>query len=212
MPAASILPSSRRVRLLLAGLAAVVALLLAYAAGVVSAGLYAPGEDSPEAGFARDMSLHHAQAVEMGMLAYQRATNPEVRHEGYDIALTQQGQIGTMKAWLDKWHVSRSGDQPPMAWMPGGDKELTPDGRMPGMASDAELTKLNTVTGKDFDILFCQLMIRHHLGGIHMADAILTLSHNPDVTSLAQSMKSGQQTEITIFTNLLTSMGAKPLQ
>jgi uncharacterized protein (DUF305 family) len=209
---ATILPS-RRARLFAAGLAAVVLLVLAYAAGVVSAGLYtSPGEESAEAGFARDMSLHHGQAVEMGMLAYAQATNPEVRHEGYDIALTQQAQIGTMKAWLDKWHVSRSGDQEPMAWMPNGAKELTPDGRMPGMASDAELTKLNTVTGKDFDILFCQLMIRHHLGGIHMVDAILKLSHNSDVVTLARSIREGQQKEITIFENLLTSMGGKPLE
>jgi uncharacterized protein (DUF305 family) len=211
--AASILPSSRRVRLVLAGLAAVVVLVLTYAAGVASAGIFTdPGENSPEAGFARDMSLHHAQAVEMGMLAYQKATNAEVRHEGYDIALTQQSQIGTMKAWLDKWHVSRASDQQPMAWMPGGTKELTPDGRMPGMASDDELTKLNTLTGKDFDILFCQLMIRHHLGGIHMVDGILPLTHNTDVQTLAQSMKDGQEKEITIFDNLLTQMGAKPLQ
>ena len=92
------------------------------------------------------------------------------------------------------------------------DKELTPDGRMPGMASDPELTKLNTVTGKDFDILFCQLMIRHHLGGIHMADDVLKLTHDSDVVTLAQAMKAGQQTEITIFENLLTSMGGKPLE
>jgi len=114
----SIIPSSRRARLILAGLAALVVLALTYTAGVFSAGLYAPGENSPEAGFARDMSLHHAQAVEMGMLAYQKATNAEVRHEGYDIALTQQSQIGTMKTWLDEWHVSRASDQLPMAWMP----------------------------------------------------------------------------------------------
>jgi uncharacterized protein (DUF305 family) len=206
------LPSSRRVRLWLAGLAAVAVLVLTYAAGVVSAGLYAPGEDSPEAGFARDMSLHHGQAVEMGMLAYRKATNPEVRQEGYDIALAQENQRGTMKAWLDKWHVSRSSARAPMSWMPDGGKEMAADGRMPGMASDEELTKLNTVTGKDFDILFCQLMIRHHLGGIHMVETILKLSENPDVVGLAQSMKSGQQMEITIFNNLLTNMGAKPLQ
>jgi uncharacterized protein (DUF305 family) len=156
-----------------------VVLVLTYAASVASAGLYAPGEHSPEAGFARDMSLHHGQAVEMGMLAYQKATNAEVRNEGYDIALTQQGQIGTMKTWLDEWHVSRASDQQPMAWMPGGSKELGPDNRMPGMASDEELTKLNALAGQDLDIFFCQLMIRHHLGGIHMAEAILELSGDP---------------------------------
>jgi uncharacterized protein (DUF305 family) len=208
----AILPSSRRVRLFLAGLAAVVTLLLTYSAGVLSAGFYAPGENSPEAGFARDMSLHHAQAVEMAMLAYQKATNAEVRHEGYDIALTQQSQIATMKSWLDKWHVSRASDQTPMSWMPNGAGELSPDNHMPGMATDAELARLNTLAGKDFDILFCQLMIRHHLGGIHMVDAIQKMSDNPDVLALAGSIKSGQQTEITIFNQLLTSLDAKPLQ
>jgi len=207
----SLLPASKRARLFLAGLAAVVLLALTYASGVASAGAFTPGENSVEAGFARDMSLHHAQAVEMGMLAYAKATNPEVKNEGYDIALTQQGQIGAMKAWLDKWHVSRAGEAP-MAWMPNGAKELTADGRMPGMATDAELKKLNGLSGRDFDILFCQLMIRHHLGGIHMVDAALKLSDNADIVSLANSIKEGQQREITIFQNLLTQMGAKPLQ
>ena len=204
------IPSSRRSRLVVAGIAAVAVLVLTYFAGVVSAGLItSPGDNSPEAGFARDMSLHHAQAVKMGMLAYAKATNPEVKNEGYDIALTQQGQIGTMKAWLDKWHDSRSSTQAPMAWMPDGSTLLLPDGRMPGMASDAELTKLNTVTGKDFDILFCQLMIRHHNGGIHMAESILKLSHNSDVVAMAQSILDGQQREIAIMQNLLSGMGAK---
>jgi uncharacterized protein (DUF305 family) len=212
--ASSVTPSllpSRRVRLVLAGLAAVVVLVLTYAAGVLSADLFAPGENSPEAGFARDMSLHHAQAVEMGMLAYQRATNADVRHEGYDIALQQQAQIGQMKTWLDNWHVSRSGTGPPMAWMPEGTRALGPGNRMPGMASDDELARLNTLTGKDFDILFCQLMIRHHLGGIHMADGILDQSHNSDVRALAESIKAGQEKEITIFSGLLSDMGAKPI-
>jgi uncharacterized protein (DUF305 family) len=210
MPA-TILPSSQRVRLLLAGLAAVAVLVATYTAGVVSAGFYSPGEDSAEAGFARDMSVHHAQAVEMGMLAYQRATNAEVRNLGYDIALTQQAQIGTMKSWLDEWHVSRSSDKAPMSWIPDGARMLGPDNRMPGMASDAELAELRTVTGKDFDILFCQLMLRHHLGGIHMVEAALAESDDSDVDTLAQSMKAGQQKEISIFNGLLTELDAKPL-
>lgn len=204
-------PSSRRVRLILAGLAAVVVIALVYAAGIASAGLLDPGENSPEAGFARDMSLHHEQAVEMSMLAYAKATNPDVKQEAYDIAVTQAGQIGTMKAWLDTWHVSRSGTEEPMAWMPNGSRELTADGRMPGMASAAEITKLNTVTGRDFDVLFCQLMIRHHIGGVHMINGVLAEAHNDDVLTLAQSMKDNQQREIGVMQDMLTAMGAKPL-
>lgn len=31
-----------------------------------------PGADSPEAGFSRDMQVHHAQAIQMAMEIYQR--------------------------------------------------------------------------------------------------------------------------------------------
>lgn len=201
----------RRRALLLGALVAVVALLIGYGAGWLTPSLTAPGDNSPEAGFARDMSTHHAQAVEMGMVAYQKATNDEVRQLGYNIALTQQAQIGMMSVWLKDWHLEPTGSQPKMAWMPNGTKELTPDGLMPGMATDAQVAQLHNATGKDVDILFCQLMLRHHLGGIHMVDGVLQESHNDTVRQLAQTMKLNQQGDIDVLQRLLTELGAKPL-
>jgi uncharacterized protein (DUF305 family) len=201
----------RRRALTIGALAAVFALLIGFGAGVVTPSLRAPGDNSAEAGFARDMSTHHAQAVEMAMVAYQKATNPDVRNLGFDIALTQQAQIGIMQTWLTNWHLLPTGTRPKMAWMPNGSQELTADGLMPGMATDAQLTELNSATGKQVDILFCQLMLRHHLGGIHMIDELLKLSHNQDVRDLAQTMKNNQQGEVVQFQSLLTQFGAQPL-
>lgn len=201
----------RRRALLLGALGAVVALLIGYLAGLVTPRFTAPGDNSPEAGFARDMSVHHAQAVEMGMWAYQKATNDEVRQMGYDIALTQQAQIGMMSIWLKDWHLEPTGSRPKMAWMPDGTKELSPDGLMPGMATDDQLEQLHNATGKDVDILFCQLMLRHHLGGIHMIDGVLQESHNSTVRQLAQTMKNNQQADVATLQRLLTELGAKPL-
>ncbi len=201
----------RRRAISIGALVAVLALLLGYGAGLLTPSLRAPGDDSVEAGFARDMSTHHAQAVEMGMVAYQRATNDEVRQMGYDIALTQENQIGIMQTWLKDWHLQPTGTRPKMAWMPNGAKELTPDGLMPGMATDAQIKELNTVSGKQVDILFCQLMLRHHLGGIHMVDELLALSHNQEVRQLAATMKNGQQGEVATLQGLLTQLGAQPL-
>jgi len=201
----------RRRALLLGALGAVVALLIGYLAGLVTPRITAPGDNSPEAGFARDMSVHHAQAVEMGMWAYQKATNDEVRQMGYDIALTQQAQIGMMSIWLKDWHLEPTGSRPKMAWMPDGTKELSPDGLMPGMATDDQLEQLHNATGKDVDILFCQLMLRHHLGGIHMIDGVLQESHNSMVRQLAQTMKNNQQAEVATLQRMLTELGAKPL-
>jgi hypothetical protein len=53
-----------------------------------------PGDGSPEAGFARDISVHHAQAVEMAEIVRDRTESEEVRTLATDIALTQQAQIG----------------------------------------------------------------------------------------------------------------------
>ena len=201
----------RRRALLLGALVAVFALVVGYLGGLLEPRFTAPGDNSPEAGFARDMSTHHAQAVEMAMVAWHTASDPEVRQIAYDIATVQENQIGTMQNWLVTWHLSPTGSRPKMAWMPNGTKELLPDGRMPGMASDAELQQLESATGSKVDVLFCQLMLRHHLGGIHMADAIISLSHDQPVVDLATTMKGNQQGEVTILKQILDRMHAQPL-
>src|SRR5205823_8607222 len=109
------------------------------------------------------------------------------------------------------WHLLPTGSRPRMAWMPNGANELLPDGRMPGMASDTELSQLRSLTGDPFDVLFCQLMLRHHLGGIHMVSGLLALSHDKQVTDLAAQMKNAQQNEVTNLRRLLGDLGSQPL-
>jgi len=202
---------SRRARLSLGALAAALLLVAGVAIGYLVPTLRTPGDDSVDAGFARDMSIHHAQAVEMGMFGYRLGTTPEVRTVAYDIAASQQWQIGQMQTWLVAWHLGPTGDKKPMAWMPDGMNTLQPDGRMPGMASDAELNKLKSATGKDFDILFCQLMLRHHLGGIHMAETAAKDASTPEVRESAEKMRTAQAYEITLLNDLLKNLGAAPL-
>lgn len=76
-----------------------------------------PGEESAEAGFARDMSAHHAQAVEMAEIVRGRTESEEIGILAADISLTQQGQIGRMQGWLSVWGLSPTGSEPTMAWM-----------------------------------------------------------------------------------------------
>ena len=96
-------------------------------------------------------------------------------------------------------------------YAPDGSKELLPGVRMPGMASEDEITQLLNLTGKQEDILFCPLMLRHHLGGIHMVSGLLSLSHNKQVTDLAAQMKNAQQNEVTNLRRLLGDLGSQPL-
>lgn len=170
-----------------------------------------PSDTSADAGFARDMQTHHAQAVEMAMLAYRHSGNQHIQIIGYDIALTQQAQIGIMSDWLQQWRLLPTGTQPPMAWMPpmpGEQDMIAAEGLMPGMATPAQMDTLRTATGRAFDVLFCQLMIRHHLGGIVMVDGLLAGGPRPEVKDLAEGMKAAQQTEISTMTDILHGLGA----
>jgi uncharacterized protein (DUF305 family) len=193
-----------------AGLAIILAigLLLGYAAGFLTPRNSTPGDTSAEAGFARDMSLHHAQAVAMAMIAYQKGYDGEIRVMGGDIALTQQAQIGIMGQWLDDWKLNQNSTAAAMTWMPDGATSLK-NGLMPGMATSAEMTALENARGTELDKMFLQMMINHHLGGIHMVEGVLKVSTDPEVVALANGMKANQQVEVAHMQKLLTELPRK---
>ncbi|MEU4714732.1 DUF305 domain-containing protein [Micromonospora purpureochromogenes] len=192
-------PTRSRLAAYRAPLLALTALLvftLGYGAGVLAPPIRTPDDASAEAGFARDMSRHHAQAVEMAMIAYADSPTPEIRQVAYDMALTQQNQIGQMQRWLQEWQLLPTGSRPAMAWMPDGG-QMTADGLMPGMATNQQIAQLREAKGAEVDRLFLDLMIKHHLGGIHMIDEVLDRTDREEVTELAGAMKRNQQQEVT---------------
>lgn len=78
----------------------------------------APALYSPDAGFARDMAVHHQQAVEMSFIVRDRTQDEPVRGLAYDIANTQANQRGMLLGWLDMWGLPKVlADEPPMSWM-----------------------------------------------------------------------------------------------
>ena len=178
-----------------------------------------PTADSVDAGFARDMSHHHVQAVEMADLAADRSHDPAVRLIAFDIASTQNNQVGRMQGWLALWGLPLSGGTP-MAWMGGtmpgmGSMSMGPAGdadtAMPGMASEAELAQLRSLTGHDFDVQFLRLMIRHHEGGKPMALYGAAHASVPAVRLLARTIADTQTAEVQTLTAMLTARGGTPL-
>lgn len=175
--------------------ALVFGLLLGYAGGLLTPHYTKPGDDSPEAGFARDMTTHHAQAVEMSLIIYRTSEDESVRQIAVDIATSQQGEIGMMQSWLREWGLGPTGSQPVMAWMPNGEKAVK-NGLMPGMASPEEIEQLQEARGREADILFLELMIKHHLGGVHMINEILPRTKIDSVIDAVTRMKNVQQNEL----------------
>lgn len=198
---------------LLAG--AVVIAVVSAVAGALLAAPDRPGDASAEAGFSRDMSVHHTQAVQMAVAVRDNTTDAEIRLLALDITLTQQNQIGRMQDWLIQWGLPLTGTRPSMAWMSGhhtggdggGSGQAAP---MPGMATAAELRTLQTSRGKAAEVLFLTLMIRHHRGGVDMAEAVLARTGRQDVQDLASSIVNSQQSEIDFMQELLRQRGAPP--
>ncbi|MER6204900.1 DUF305 domain-containing protein [Streptomyces sp. NPDC001642] len=169
-----------------------------------------PAVNSADAGFARDMAVHHQQAVEMSYIVRDRTKNVEVRRLAYDIAQTQANQRGMLLGWLDLWGLPKVSADPPMTWMGMGDMASGKDGAlMPGMATNSELKKLGSLSGKPAEVLFLQLMTDHHKGGIHMAQGCVDKCQVGVEKRLAQGMVDAQQSEIQLMADMLKERGAK---
>ncbi|MCW2876643.1 MAG: hypothetical protein JWQ95_743 [Sphaerisporangium sp.] len=205
--------SNSRTRLVLVAL--ITCVVTAVTMLLVSGRSAPPGDASPEAGFSRDMAVHHAQAVEMGFAVRDGSTDPRIRALAYDIITTQTAQRGVFGGWLQQWGLDQSSTRPPMAWMAGhgahgaGAAAGMP-ATMPGMATGAEMKQLQAAKGKDSEVLFLQLMIRHHQGGVQMAKALLKLSSRDEVRTMAQNIVDTQDSEIAYMTDLLKERGAQP--
>lgn len=182
----------------LAKLGVVVAVVISLVGIVGKLARAAPSDESAEAGFARDMSTHHSQAVVMALAIRERTDDPRLAQLALDILLTQQGQIGRMNGWLDVWGLPATGPEPPMAWM-GHPVE----GRMPGMASPEEIARLSELSGVEADREFLRLMIRHHEAAVPMAQAVLERSDDGVVRRLATAIMRSQQAEVAMMREIL---------
>lgn len=178
-----------------------------------------PDANSVDVGFAQDMTTHHLQAVTMASMERDATQSKELRVLAYDIESTQTGQAGQMSGWLALWGQPETGSGKHMKWMagPGGHahngQAMTPDGvdRMPGMATTDELTKLRQLTGDAKDTFFVQLMLRHHEGGLEMAEYARDHASQDAVRTLASAIVRAQNGEIVTMKDMLIERGAPPL-
>jgi Uncharacterized protein conserved in bacteria len=180
-----------------------------------------PTDASPEAGFARDMATHHSQAVEMAFIVRDLSDDADIRTLSGDIIVTQSAQRGIFMGWLQQWGLDQGTTRPPMAWMaghgghgaapaPSAAPAVSGTALMPGMATEDELARLKAAKGDAAEVLFLQLMIRHHEGGVLMAKGLLNLSDRPEVRSMAQHVVDTQSSEIALMTDMLEKRGARP--
>ncbi|WP_307844381.1 DUF305 domain-containing protein [Actinotalea solisilvae] len=200
---------------------AVVALAAGAALGLIAGGTVlrpaVAAEGSVDAGFARDMAVHHGQAVEMSVLVRDRSEDPAVRQLALDILLTQQHQAGQMFGWLATWGLTPTSSAEPMAWAEHGHGDAGAAATdeehphtMPGLATEAQMQRLATAEGEEADRLYLALMIPHHEGGVEMAELAVGDADQPQVRRLAEAVVASQQAEIQLLEQMLAERGGAP--
>ena len=201
-------------------LLAVVAVGLVLLGGGLAVVLGLGGDDAAkpgavDVGFSRDMATHHLQGVEMANLVADHSSDPAVRGLAFDISATQTNQVGRMQGWLALWGYSPTGGDL-MSWM-GSDMAGMHHGGsaegslMPGMATEDELANLRSLSGTAFDVEFLRLMIRHHQGGLGMAQYAEAHGETAVVRSLAKSIADSQTAETKLMSGMLAERGGTPL-
>lgn len=169
----------------------------------------APQLSTLDIGFAQDMRNHHQQAITMtDMLAPDDAA--DVRAMAEQIRFTQLDEIGQLTGWLQIANAAMISPKP-MSWMSAMPHMAPPKVAMPGMASPQDLKNLQRSTGRDNEIRFLQLMIRHHQGGIEMAAYAAGHTKVDAVRQTALGMVDQQTQEIQVMTTLLNQRGATVL-
>ena len=138
-----------------------------------------------------------------------RSHDPVVKHFAQEIISSQSQELAAMNSYLNQaGGADVAGDgSVAMAWM----HHPVRPADMPGMPTKAELAELDESSGLAADDLFTHLMIRHHAGGVGMAEYAAEHGENAGVRNLARTMAKVQRTEIAEINSRRVAIGLAPI-
>lgn len=134
--------------------------------------------------FLDTMSLHHQSAVDMAKMAEKKTQNAVLKTFARKIVEDQEHEITQLKAWRDKWYAG----QPQAINM-----------EMPGMADSMkgmDMRKMEAASGKEFDLMFIDMMTPHHEGAVQMAREALTKAQHPEIKQFSAGVIKAQEAEV----------------
>jgi uncharacterized protein (DUF305 family) len=141
--------------------------------------------------FMQGMIGHHAQAVEMVAMIPSRTTDPAMLALGKRIDVSQVDEIKMMQSWL----AARRQEAPDEHAM----HMMHDDMLMPGMLTAAEMDRLRASTGKEFERLFLEGMIKHHAGALTMVEELFATpgaGQDSEIYAFASDVDADQRMEI----------------
>ena len=135
--------------------------------------------------FLEKMSMHHQEGIEMAKMAQEKAESKSVKDLSQKIIKKQTQEIAELKSWEKKWYP--------------GEKPVVDMEKM-------DMTKLHSLSGKEFDVAFLNMMSKHHEGAVEMSkDAESKLEHK-EVKKFAQKTIKDQTAEISKIEKMKSSI------
>jgi uncharacterized protein (DUF305 family) len=150
--------------------------------------------------FMQGMIPHHAQALEMAALVYTNSSSEDMKRLAKRIEVSQVDEIGMMKGWL----TARRESLPDEHAHHAGDHAL-----MAGMLTQAEMKRLASAKGVEFDRLFLEGMIKHHQGALTMVKELFATpraGQDAEIFAFASDVDADQSMEIDRMAAMLQAL------
>jgi uncharacterized protein (DUF305 family) len=146
--------------------------------------------------FIDTMTEHHEGAIRMAEMALKKSRNEELKKFAQKIIDDQKKENAQMMDWREKWYAGKAPAK--NMNMPGMNESMK-------MMMSGDMKKMEMSSGRDFDLMFLDMMTPHHAGAITMAKEALTKAEHPEMKTLAARIIKEQEAEI----NQMTEWKAK---
>jgi uncharacterized protein (DUF305 family) len=138
--------------------------------------------NNADVSFAQMMIPDHQMMAKMAELAQKKAASADLKTLAADMLQGQSKAVGTLQGWLKTWGKPASGDMAGMT--------------VPGAMTDNDMSMLKSMSGMKFDMMFAQMMVKHHQGSIQMAQDEQTKGASAEAKAMAATMVKTQQAQV----------------
>ena len=154
--------------------------------GMAESGMTSDAQRMPfDHQFLDTMSMHHAHGIQMAELVKDRAAHEELKQMAQKMIEDQQQDIQKLQSMKAQWYAGQ------------GDAA---NRQMRGMRESVQrreknVDALKAAKGEKFDLLFLDVMSRHHANGIRMAQHAQSRAAHQEVKDIAKEISDRQGAE-----------------
>lgn len=134
--------------------------------------------------FAAMMVSHHEEGTELAQLAVNKASTPGVKAAAERSLRNQQAQLPELRRVAQGGNMTAQPPEPPLARF-----------------NEQEMSELQALSGKEFDLAWLDAFSAHHMSAIMMADMELSTGSG-EAADLARKIHDEQLQDITEMNNL----------